>query len=103
MNNKAPIYYNDYDETIKSIASKYYDDIIKFILTQYSDEDIIGIKFLINDNNKYELLSENGNIIFNSISELIKFLNRLNRPYIIINHNDKNICNVQFLYGYKKK
>lgn len=103
MGNSKSIYYEDCDESVQSTISS---EFIK----AYSDKNITGISYYYvnkyDTKNKYAIYiyTDTRQLLFKNRLELIKLIEKLDRPFIIIGELLRDEGNqIYFVYGSDKK
>jgi hypothetical protein len=101
MGNSKSICYEDYDEGIKS-------QILSEFIKIYSDKKITGIPYYYNDtydikkNGEIYILLETDkykSLVFRNKFELIKFVEKLDRSFIIMGEFSSDYNVIYFVYG----
>jgi hypothetical protein len=100
MGNSKSIYYEECDEDLKS-------KILLEFIKKYSDKNITGIPYWDNDTKKkneiYIDIDRYPKIIFKSKLELIKLVEKLGRPFIMMGDFPTDRNTIYFVYDSEKE
>jgi hypothetical protein len=101
MGNSKSIYYEECDEDVKS-------KILLEFIKKYSDKNITGIPYWDNDTKKKNEIviymddDRFSKIIFKSRTELIKLVEKLGRPFIMMGDFPTDRNTIYFVYDSEK-
>lgn len=84
------IYYEDFNKSQQN-------DILSEFINKYSDENICSLKIKRGPTNNYLILLTENNIQFKDFTNMINFIEKLKRPYVMIRNDDS--ADIQFVYN----